>query len=57
VTDVLERDLSRPITREWLDALKGDPVTGLSRQEIADSIRQGAVEHDEQILLALTDSH
>jgi antitoxin FitA len=34
---VLERDLARPTTREWLEELKrSDPVTDVSREDILD---------------------
>jgi plasmid stability protein len=57
VTDVLERDLSRPTTREWLDSLKQDPSTDLTSEEIASSIREGHAERGEQLLRAIADRH
>jgi plasmid stability protein len=55
VTDVLERDLSRPTTREWLDSLKQDPPTDLTSEEIVNSIQEGRAERGEQLLRAITD--
>lgn len=56
VTDVLERDLTRPTTREWLDSLKEDePVSGITSEEVVNLIREGRAERDEQILRALAD--
>jgi plasmid stability protein len=56
VTEVLERDLSRPTTREWLDSLKEDePVTGITSKEVVDLIHEGRAERSEQILSAITD--
>ena len=52
---VLERDLARPTTREWLQELKrSDPVTNVSREDILASIREGREERDEQIRAALS---
>jgi antitoxin FitA len=56
VTEVLERDLSRPTTREWLDSLKEDePVNEITSEEIVNLIHEGRAERDEQILRALAD--
>ena len=56
VTEVLERDLSMPTTREWLDSLKEDePVTGITSEEIVNLIHEGRAERTEQILRAITD--
>jgi antitoxin FitA len=56
VRDVLERDLARPTTREWLDSLKEDePVSGIASEEIVSLIHQGRAERDEQILRAIAD--
>jgi plasmid stability protein len=55
VTDVLERDLSRPTTREWLDSLKQDPPTDLTSEEISSSIHEARAKREEQLLLAITD--
>jgi plasmid stability protein len=57
VTEVLERDLSSPTTREWLDRLKQDPATDLTSEEIVSSIHEGRAERDEQIRRAVTDRH
>jgi plasmid stability protein len=57
VTEVLERDLSLPTTREWLDRLKQDPATDITSEEIVNSIHEGRAERDEQILRAITDRH
>ena len=57
VTEVLERDLSRPTTREWLDSLKQDPPTDLTSEEIVNAIHEGRAERDEQLLRAITDRH
>jgi plasmid stability protein len=57
VTDVLERDLSRPTTREWLDRLKQDPPTDLTSEEIANSIHEGRAERDEELFRAIADRH
>jgi plasmid stability protein len=57
VTEVLERDLSSPTTREWLDRLKLDPATDLTSEEIATSIHEGRAARDEQIRRAVTDRH
>lgn len=57
VTEVLERDLSSPTTREWLDRLKQDPATDLTSEEIVNSIHEGRAERDEQIHRAITDRH
>lgn len=55
-TDLLERDLARPTTREWLDSLKEDePVSGISSEEIVTLIHEGRAEREEQILRALAD--
>jgi plasmid stability protein len=55
VLQALERDLSVPSTREWLERLSEDePVRGITSEEIADSIRKGRAERDEQILRALS---
>jgi plasmid stability protein len=54
---VLERDLSTPTTREWLERLRQDePLEGIGSEEIADLIQRGRAERDEQILHALSDS-
>jgi hypothetical protein len=53
---VLERDLTVPTTREWLDRLEQDePVEGISSEEIVNIIHAGRAERDEQILRALAD--
>jgi plasmid stability protein len=57
VTEVLERDLSVPTTREWLDRLKQDPATDLTSEEIVSSIHAGRAARDEQIRRAITDRH
>ncbi len=55
VLDVLERDLSVPTTREWLERLKQDePVPDITSDEIVSSIHGGRDERDEQILRALS---
>jgi plasmid stability protein len=57
VTEVLERDLSMPSTREWLDSLKEDPPTDITSEEIVNSIHEGRAERDEQLLGAIADRH
>jgi plasmid stability protein len=57
VLEVLERDLTLPSTREWLDGLKRDPVTDVSPGEIPRLIREARAERDEQILRAVTSRH
>ncbi|MGO9761938.1 MAG: FitA-like ribbon-helix-helix domain-containing protein [Solirubrobacteraceae bacterium] len=53
--EVLERDLSVPTTREWLDRLRQEePVQGVTSTEIVDLIHKGRAERDEQILRALS---
>ncbi len=52
---VLERDLAMPTAREWLDRVKrGQPVTGVSREDILESIQQGRKERDERIDAAIS---
>jgi hypothetical protein len=52
---VLERDVSTPSTREWLDRLEQDePVTGISSEEIVNMIHEGRAERDEQIRRAIS---
>jgi plasmid stability protein len=52
---VLERDLTVPTTREWLDRLRQDePVQGISSEDIVSLIHEGRAERDEQILGALS---
>jgi plasmid stability protein len=54
--EVLERDLKTPTTDEWLSRIARDePTAGVSSEEIADLIREGRAERDEQILRALAD--
>jgi hypothetical protein len=51
---VLERDLSVPSTREWLERLREDePVTEVSSEEVANPIHSGRAERDEQIQSAI----
>jgi plasmid stability protein len=57
VTEVLERDLSRPTTREWLDSLKEDPATTIASEEILNSIHEGRTEREQQLLGAIADRH
>lgn len=53
---VLERDLSTPTTREWLDRLRQDePAPDIASEEIVTSIREGRSERDEQVLGGLAD--
>jgi plasmid stability protein len=53
---VLERDLTVPSTREWLERLRQDePVRGIAAREIVDLIHEGRAEHDEQIFRAPAD--
>jgi hypothetical protein len=48
---VLERDLTIPTTRDWLDRLKQDePVEDVSSAEIAELIDHGRAERDERVL-------
>jgi plasmid stability protein len=57
VLDVLERDLSLPTMREWLDELEqGEPAIGLSSERIVETIRQGREERDAQIERAVSHS-
>jgi plasmid stability protein len=52
---VLERDLAMPTMREWLAQVKrGQPVTGVSREDILESIQQGREERDERITGAVS---
>ncbi len=52
---VLERDLAMPTMREWLAQVKrGQPVTGVSREDILESIQQGRKERDERIGAAVS---
>jgi antitoxin FitA len=52
---VLQRDLTIPTTRDWLDRLKEDsPVHDLSSEEIVELIHNGRAERDEQILRSLS---
>lgn len=54
--EVLERDLKVPTTEEWLGRIARDERTvGISSEEIADLIREGRAERDEQIFRALAD--
>jgi plasmid stability protein len=57
VTEVLERDLSTPTTREWLDSLKEDPPTDITSEEIVNSIHEGRAEREEQLLGVVADRH
>lgn len=54
VLGVLERDVAKPSTREWLERIGEDePVTSISSQDIVDLIRDGRADRDERILGAL----
>jgi antitoxin FitA len=53
----LERELSLPSTKEWLERLQTDPSTDISSVEISRLIERGRGERDEQILSALADRH
>jgi plasmid stability protein len=58
VLNVLERDLTLPSKREWLEELSRDePVTGVTSEEIVNLIHEGRDERDEQIRRAVVDSH
>ena len=53
--EVLERDLSVPTTREWLERLRQDePVQGITSEDIVDLIHEGRAERDEQIIRAIS---
>lgn len=55
---VLERDLAKPSTREWLDRIAGDePVPDVSTEDIAELIRAGRTERDERNARSLADRH
>ncbi len=53
----LERDLSVPSTREWLDSLSRDPATNIEPGEVARLIQEGRAEREEQILSAIAARH
>lgn len=56
VLEVLQRDLTMPTMREWLDQLERDePVTGLSSREIVDVIHASRTERDAQIRSSIAD--
>ncbi len=58
ILSVLGRDLETPTLREWLEGLSEDePVAGITGDEIADVIREGRAERDEQIAGALAAGH
>ena len=58
VLDVLERDLTIPSTREWLDRLARDqPVSSISSEEILEAIHTGREERDVGIRRAHADRH
>lgn len=53
---VLERDISVPSTREWLQRIAADEtVHGLESGEIADAIAAGRAQRDERLLGAHAD--
>lgn len=54
---VLQRELSVPSAKEWLEQLKSDPSTNLSSAEITRVLQQGRGEREAQILGALADRH
>lgn len=55
VLGLIERDLALPTTREWLAQLKqAEPVTGVTREDVLESIREGREERDEQIWAAIS---
>ena len=56
VLRLLERDLAKPTTREWLQRLKEDePVQGITSEDIVSLIHEGRVERDVQTLRSLRD--
>lgn len=54
---VLQRELSLPSAKEWLEQLKSDPSTDLSSAEITRLVQQGRGEREAQILGVLADRH
>lgn len=57
VLDVLERDLTLPTMREWLTQLEHDePVSGVSSEQIVQTIREGREQRDAQIQRAISHS-
>lgn len=55
VLNVLERDLSLPTTREWLDRVGQDPASDITSEEIVNTIHEGRAERDEQIRRTIID--
>lgn len=54
---VLQRELSVPSTKEWLEQLKSDPSTDLSSAEITRLVQQDRGAREAQIVGALANRH